>query len=220
MAEIDFDKMVQKVAEEVTKQLKDDDLVLISRWIPVSDPLKELPKDKPLLVTVETVESLSALPIEIEPLSVPATYEVIHRYVTELRYDMAMAEWSDIDAAESTIAYQYKPDPYNPDRRKKQMENIDLIISVPEELVCSGFERPFTEEEKDILIKAIGNGIPKVIKTGHWDVCAVTKNGIIENWHKCSVCDWKNALVIPRNYCPKCGAKMDEAPESKEHLDL
>lgn len=42
-------------------------------------------------------------------------------------------------------------------------KNIDLIITVPEELVCSGFERPFTEEEKDILIKAIGNGtkLPK-----------------------------------------------------------
>lgn len=35
-----------------------------------------------------------------------------------------------------------------------------LIIHVPEKLICEGFERPFTEEEKDILIKAIGNGIP------------------------------------------------------------
>ena len=42
-------------------------------------------------------------------------------------------------------------------------ENIDIIISVPKELACSGFESPFTEEENDILIKAIGNGtrLPK-----------------------------------------------------------
>jgi hypothetical protein len=35
-----------------------------------------------------------------------------------------------------------------------------LVIDVPQNLVCKGFERPFTEEEKNILIKAIGNGTP------------------------------------------------------------
>jgi len=37
---------------------------------------------------------------------------------------------------------------------------MKLIIDIPEELTCEGFERPFTEEEKNILIKAIGNGTP------------------------------------------------------------
>ena len=37
---------------------------------------------------------------------------------------------------------------------------MKLIIDVPEELTFEGFERPFTEEEKDILIKAVGNGTP------------------------------------------------------------
>ncbi len=37
-------------------------------------------------------------------------------------------------------------------------DNIELVIKVPKKLVCDGFERPFTEEEKSILIKAIGNG--------------------------------------------------------------
>lgn len=68
-----------------------------SKWIPVYDPLKELPKDRMLLVTVESKYS--------------------YRYVTELCYDMT--EWSDIDAAENAIAYQDKPElpePYNPEK--------------------------------------------------------------------------------------------------------
>ena len=39
-------------------------------------------------------------------------------------------------------------------------EDMELVIKVPKKLVCEGFERPFTEEEKSILIKAIGNGTP------------------------------------------------------------
>ena len=35
---------------------------------------------------------------------------------------------------------------------------MKLIIDVDEKLVCEGFERPFTEEERNILIRAIGNG--------------------------------------------------------------
>ena len=65
------------------------------KWIPVSDPLNELPKDKKLLVTVEE---------EIFPGKKC-------RYVTELYYDMT--EWvDDINDAKNAIAYQYYPEPY------------------------------------------------------------------------------------------------------------
>lgn len=37
---------------------------------------------------------------------------------------------------------------------------MKLIIDVDEKLVCEGFERHFTEEEKDILIRALGHGVP------------------------------------------------------------
>lgn len=37
---------------------------------------------------------------------------------------------------------------------------MELIINVDEKLVCEGFERPFTEEERNVLIRAIGNGRP------------------------------------------------------------
>jgi hypothetical protein len=45
------------------------------------------------------------------------------------------------------------------------MADIELVIKIPEKLACEGFERPFTEEEKNVLIKAIGNGTP--LPKGH-----------------------------------------------------
>ena len=41
---------------------------------------------------------------------------------------------------------------------------MKLIIDADEKLVCEGFERTFTEEEKDILIRAIGHGTPLPIE--------------------------------------------------------
>ena len=32
--------------------------------------------------------------------------------------------------------------------------------------------------------------------------------GIKYTWYKCNQCDWSNSLVIPRNFCPNCGADM------------
>lgn len=37
---------------------------------------------------------------------------------------------------------------------------MQIVIDIPEKLACEGFERSFTEEEKNILIRAIGNGTP------------------------------------------------------------
>ena len=42
---------------------------------------------------------------------------------------------------------------------------MQIVIDIPEKLACEGFERPFTEEEKNVLIKAIGNGTP--LPKGH-----------------------------------------------------
>lgn len=42
---------------------------------------------------------------------------------------------------------------------------MQIVIDVPEKLTCEGFERPFTEDERNILIKAIGNGVP--LPKGH-----------------------------------------------------
>ncbi len=66
-----------------------------TKWIPVSDPLNELPKDRILYVTTkfECVETLF--------------------------YDMT--EWSDVDIARNTIAYMdyYEPQPYSESEDKE-----------------------------------------------------------------------------------------------------
>ena len=54
-------------------------------------------------------------------------------------------------------------------------KKIQLIIEVDEQLVCEGFERPFTEEERNILIRAIGNGTP--LPKGHGDL--IDRNALI-----------------------------------------
>lgn len=42
---------------------------------------------------------------------------------------------------------------------------MQIVINIPEKLACEGFERSFTEEEKNVFIKAIGNGTP--LPKGH-----------------------------------------------------
>lgn len=37
---------------------------------------------------------------------------------------------------------------------------MKLIIDVPEEIVKKGFEGPLTDEERMIIIRAVGNAIP------------------------------------------------------------
>ena len=53
-------------------------------------------------------------------------------------------------------------------------------------------------------------------KTGHWNAYEVFQGGIKEEWLECSECKWSNALVIPRKYCPNCGARMMEKEDDKE----
>ena len=79
---------------------------------------------------------------------------------------------------------------------------MKLIIDVDEKLVCEGFERTFTEEERDILIRAIGNGVKYVEpKKGEWKVIGV-KNSF---WHVvCPKCNW-DMLTEFNGYCPNCG---------------
>ena len=45
-------------------------------------------------------------------------------------------------------------------------------------------------------------------KSGHWNTYVLSHRGIDEEWLECSECMWSNALLIPRNYCPNCGARM------------
>lgn len=53
-------------------------------------------------------------------------------------------------------------------------------------------------------------------KTGEWNTFELFQSGIKETWYECPKCKWSNALLIPRNYCPNCGAKMVEPQESED----
>lgn len=59
-----------------------------------------------------------------------------------------------------------------------------------------------------VMCKDILDYLEQEPKTGHWITNKANQGGIEEVWYKCSECGWKNALLLPRNYCPNCGADM------------
>ena len=49
--------------------------------------------------------------------------------------------------------------------------------------------------------------IKEQTNTAEWITYKAKQGGIEEKWYKCSNCGWENALLIPREFCPKCGKK-------------
>lgn len=66
------------------------------------------------------------------------------------------------------------------------------------------------EMEQAEIQKAYELGKAEQSNTGHWNTYKLRQGGIDEEWLECSECMWSNALLIPRNYCPNCGARMNE----------
>lgn len=96
---------------QLAKWLKDYERLLeqepkMGKWIPVSDPLKELPKDRTIWVTY-IVKYPNGYCYEVELLF----------------YDMT--EWSDDFIAKATIAYMdyEEPKPYEPQESEVKNEN-------------------------------------------------------------------------------------------------
>ena len=81
------------------------------------------------------------------------------------------------------------------------------IIDVDENLICEGFVRNFTEEEKDILINAIRNSIPYEERPqGTWRSC---KQGDIPITDRCTNCNYEMKWYKNKHkYYPNCGAEM------------
>lgn len=85
---------------------------------------------------------------------------------------------------------------------------MKMIINVDEKLICEGFERTFTKEERDILIRAIGNGTPyKERPKGEW-IKKVDNVGFVS--YICSECGFELELedCSDSYYCSNCGADM------------
>ena len=93
---------------------------------------------------------------------------------------------------------------------------MKLIIDVDKKLVCEGFERTFTEEERDILIRAIGNGVEYVEpKKGEWEY---QYSFCDEKLYKCTHCGRLLSIhnfqdISEFHFCQECGANMKEAEE-------
>lgn len=102
-------------------------------------------------------------------------------------------------------------------------EQIKDIISaftcedcISREQAKSAIRDRFKDLPSRVEINTILNELPSVTpqpKIGHWNTYKLSQGGIDEEWLECSECMWSNALLIPRNYCPNCGAKMKRSDE-------
>ena len=90
------------------------------------------------------------------------------------------------------------------------------IIDIDENLICEGFVRNFTEEEKDVLINAIRNSIPYEERSqGEWIRTGSLGNG---NAHyECSNCHYGDEHAESQEvpYCWHCGASMKKGGEEE-----
>ena len=57
----------------------------------------------------------------------------------------------------------------------------------------------------DNIIKAIREGIER--QTGKWEFA-------LYNWERCSICGYADKFADKWNYCPNCGAKMENVEKS------
>lgn len=93
---------------------------------------------------------------------------------------------------------------------------MKFLIDADEKLVCEGFERSFTEEERDILIRAIGNGKPYNERPhAKWITRRIIAKNRSFDMIVCSNCQTEFSYdaetgVSMDNYntCPNCGADM------------
>jgi predicted RNA-binding Zn-ribbon protein involved in translation (DUF1610 family) len=49
--------------------------------------------------------------------------------------------------------------------------------------------------------------------SGEWIISESEESGAVGIRYKsyeCPFCGWDNSLIIPRNFCPKCGARLKE----------
>lgn len=75
-------------------------------------------------------------------------------------------------------------------------------------------KRIYAQYEKEVK-EALDRWSEEPRERGHW--IALGDKSPWPAFHddavQCSVCKFKYMRLMPRNYCPKCGAKMDEVEE-------
>lgn len=85
---------------------------------------------------------------------------------------------------------------------------VGILEAMSKNTDCCG-----AEKKLKLAAKRIGGlYAPEVVPVvhGHWTE-EMTVGGFAEKWeYKCSVCGKRTATDFQLNYCPYCGAKMDE----------
>lgn len=127
----------------------------------------------------------------------------------------AMPEHMDLEYKGLRIDFHCKPLEQEPCEdcisKKAVLDKINEVCFSREQESVNFRVAQGSNGQRDLIINFIEN-LPSVKpkpKTGYWITYEITQGGINEEWKECSVCMCSNALVIPRNYCPNCGCKME-----------
>ena len=93
-------------------------------------------------------------------------------------------------------------------------EYIEQILGRPvwtHELGDEAVWNEIKEKSKDDFIEICRTEDKRVERPrGHW-IEESSETGALSikyTWFRCSQCGWSNSLVIPKNFCPNCGAEM------------
>lgn len=86
---------------------------------------------------------------------------------------------------------------------------MKLIVDIPEEKY-EWLKKNNPNADTNSIVGAVVNGMPYEERPGEWIITREEQGayGIIYTSRKCNRCGWASGLLIPRNFCPKCGIKM------------
>lgn len=93
----------------------------------------------------------------------------------------------------------------------KYAEISDLIQAYerPKKEIVPVCKVTFDKEQlQEIVDKKVAEMIER--PQGEWieEGTEIGAFGIKYTWNKCNKCGWSSSLVIPKNFCPNCGADM------------
>ncbi len=83
---------------------------------------------------------------------------------------------------------------------------MNIVIDIPEKLACEGFERPLTDAEVGILLRAIGNGTP--LPKGHGDL--IDRRELIKSCVGRAFCNWYDEIVYAESIIEADKAEREE----------
>lgn len=99
----------------------------------------------------------------------------------------------------------------NPEENNKRLEVVldHLYLFTDEQIehikkIQRKWQICYGNKEKNKILNDLNR------ENAHWEVVSQETGACDLSYkeYKCSYCGWSTSLLIPRNYCPNCGAKM------------